>query len=299
KHYRGGAASPIWVARLVDSTIEKVPRKDSNDSSPMWLGNTIYFLSDRNGPVSLFAYDTTTKQVTPAVATGGADIKSASAGPDVIVYEQFGSLHLFDPKAKSQRPIPIRVAGDFSAVRPHFIKVGQQIRNVDLSPSGARAVFEAHGEILTVPAEHGDIRDLVNSPAVADRDPAWSPDGKWIAYFSDESGEYALHLRSQDGLSDIRKIKLGTPPTFYYSPVWSPDSKKIVYSDKRLKLWYLEIEGGKPLLVDTNPYDSGPGSGFDPVWSPDSRWIAYTRQVTSGMRAVFIYGLEGQAAHQV
>ena len=105
-------------------------------------------------------------------------------------------------------------------------------------------------------------------------------------------------LRSEDGLSAPEK-KAGHSPTFYDSPVWSPDSKKIVYSDKRLKLWYLEIEGGKPLLVHTNPYDSGPGAGFDPVWSPDSRWIAYTRQVTSGMRAVFIYGLEGQAAHQV
>ena len=299
KHYRGGTASPVWIANLSDSSVEKIPRKDSNDSTPMWLGNHIYFLSDRNGPINLFVYDTTTRQVTEAVRSNGIDIKSASAGPDAIVYEQFGSIHLFDPASGTEHAVAIHVTGDFPAVRGHFVKAAAQIQNANISPTGARAVFEAHGEILTVPAEHGDIRNLTNSPAVADRDPAWSPDGKWIAYFSDESGEYALHLRSQDGLSDLRKIKLGTPPTFYYSPVWSPDSKKIVYSDKRLKLWYLEIEGGKPLSVDTNPYDSGPGSGFDPVWSPDSRWIAYTRQVTSGMHAVFIYGLEGQTAHQV
>jgi len=297
KHYRGGTASPIWIAKLSDSSVEKIPRKDSNDSAPMWLGNRIYFLSDRNGPVNLFVYDTGTKQVSEAVRSNGVDIKSASAGPDAIVYEQFGSIHLFDPTSGTEHAVDIRVTGDFPAVRAHFVKAAEQIQNANISPTGARAVFEAHGEILTVPAEHGDIRNLTNSPGVADRDPAWSPDGKWIAYFSDESGEYALHLRSQDGLSDIRKINLGAP-TFYYSPVWSPDSKKIAYSDKRLNLWYVEIEGGKPVLVDTTAYDEG-GSGFNPVWSPDSRWIAYTRQLTSSMRAVFIYGLEGKATHQV
>jgi tricorn protease len=299
KHYRGGTASPIWVANLKDSSVTKVPRKDSNDSAPMWMGNKIYFLSDRNGPVNLFVYDTESKEVAEAIVSNGVDIKSASAGPDAIVYEQFGSIHLFDPASGSQHAVEIRVVGDFPAVRPHFVKAAEQIQNANISPTGARAVFEAHGEILSVPAEHGDIRNLTNSPSVADRDPAWSPDGKWIAYFSDESGEYALHLRSQDGISDIRKISLGQPPSFYYSPVWSPDSKKIAYSDKRLNLWYVEIEGGKPVLVDTTEYDAGPGAGFLPVWSPDGRWIAYTRQFTSGMHAVFIYGLEGKVTHQV
>jgi len=160
-------------------------------------------------------------------------------------------------------------------------------------------VFEAHGEILTVPAEHGDIRNLTNTVGAAERDPAWSPDGKWIAYFSDESGEYALHLRPQDGLGEVIKIKLGDPPSFYYSPTWSRDSKMIVYSDKRLNLWYLNIEGGKPVRIDTNPYEPGPGSGFDPVWSPDSRWIAYTRQLDSSLRAVFVYGVADKSAHQI
>ena len=299
KHYRGGTASPIWIAALSDSTVEKVSRKDSNDSTPMWFDNRIFFLSDRNGAVNLFYYDTATKQVSEAIASDGRDIKSASLGPDAIVYEQFGSIHLFDPATGKQHPLDIQVAGDFPAVRPHFIKAAEKIENANISPTGARAVFEAHGDIFTVPAEHGDIRNLTHSPAVAERDPAWSPDGKWIAYFSDESGEYELHLRSQDGLGDVRKINLGTPPSFYYSPVWSADSKKIVYSDKALHLWYLEIDGGKPVLVDTNPYETGPGSGFDPVWSPDNRWIAYTRQLDSGMRAVFIYGLTEKNSHQV
>ncbi|MGD0507606.1 MAG: PDZ domain-containing protein [Terriglobales bacterium] len=299
KHYRGGTASPVWVANLADSTVEKLPRKDSNDSSPMWLGNRIYFLSDRNGPVNLYVYDTATKQVSEAIRSNGVDIKSASAGPDAIVYEQFGSIHLFDPATGQQHPVDIHVSGDFPAVRPHFVKAAEQVVNANISPTGMRAVFEAHGEILTVPAEHGDIRNLTNSPGVADRDPAWSPDGKWIAYFSDESGEYALHLRSQDGLSEVRKINLGTPPSFFYLPVWSPDSKKIAYSDKRLNLWYVDIEAAKPVLIDTNPYDGDASAIFMPAWSPDCKWVAYTRQLNSWMRAVFIYGIEDKTAHRV
>ena len=178
-------------------------------------------------------------------------------------------------------------------MRPHYVNVAKQIQHADISPTGARAVFEAHGEILTVPVEHGDIRDLTNTIGVAERDPAWSPDGKWIAYFSDESGEYALHLSTQDGMGEVKKISLGNPRSFFYSPTWSPDSKKIAYSDKRLNLWYLDIEAGKPILVDTNPYD---GANFNPVWSPDSRWIAYTRQLDSSLHAVFVYGVEDKAS---
>jgi len=299
KHYRGGTASPVWIAKLSDSSVEKVPRRDSNDSTPMWMGDKIYFLSDRDGPVNLYAYDTKSKQVNAALASNGADIKSASAGPDAIVYEQFGSIHLFDPATGKEHTVSIQVTGDFPAVRPHYVKVGDRIENANISPTGARAVFEAHGEILTMPAEHGDIRNLTNTVGAVERDPAWSPDGKWIAYFSDESGEYALHLRQQDGLGEVKKFTLGNPPSFYYSPIWSPNSKMIVYSDKRLNLWYLDIEGGKPVHIDTNPYDQGPGSGFDPVWSPDSRWIAYTRQLDSSLRAVFVYGVEDKTAHQV
>jgi tricorn protease len=299
KHYRGGEASPVWIAKLSDSSVEKVPRKDSNDSTPMWVGDKVYFLSDRDGPVNLYVYDTKSKQVSASVASNGVDIKSASAGPDAIVYEQFGSIHLFDPATGKEHAVPIQVTGDFPAVRPHYMKVGDKIENANISPTGARAVFEAHGEILTVPAEHGDIRNLTNTVGAAERDPAWSPDGKWIAYFSDESGEYALHLRQQDGLGEVKKIKLGNPPSFYYSPTWSPDSKMIVYSDKRLNLWYLDIAAGKPTHIDTNSYDQGPGSGFAPVWSPDSRWIAYTRQLDSSLRALFVYGVEDKTAHQV
>jgi tricorn protease len=157
-------------------------------------------------------------------------------------------------------------------------------------------VFAARGEILTVPAEKGDIRNLTQTTAVVERDPAWSPDGKSVAYLSDESGEYALHIRNQNGMGEVRKIDLGSPPTFYYSPTWSPDSKKIAYTDKRLNVWYVDLEKKTPARVDTDTY-AGP-SQLNPVWSPDSRWLAYTKQLRNHLRAVFIYSLEQNKSYQ-
>ncbi|MFQ5927039.1 MAG: PDZ domain-containing protein [Terriglobia bacterium] len=298
KRYRGGMTSAIWLADLSDSSIEKLPREDWNDFNPMWVGDKIYFLSDRTGRVTLFAYDTKTKQVRRVIRNRGLDIKWAAAGPDVIVYEQFGSLHLYDLASGRTRRLDIRVAGDLASVRPRYVKGAEKIVSAALSPRGKRAVFEARGEILTVPAEKGDIRNLTETSGVAERDPAWSPDGKWIAYFSDESGEYVLHLKEQSGLGETRKINLGNPPSFFYQPVWSPDSKKIAYTDKRLNVWYLEVESGQPVLVDTNTYDS-PFRSLDPAWSPDSQWLAYTKELRSHLHAVFVYSLETGEKNQV
>src|SRR5215470_1453465 len=251
----GGQTTPIWIVDLKGLSLVKIPRDNSNDHHPMWVGDTIYFLSDRNGPVSLFAYDTKTKQVSEALHSDGFDFKAATAGPDAIVIEQFGAIKLYDLKTHHAHNVNIRIEGDLASVRPHFAKVEpKRIQNFGISPTGARAIFEAWGEIFTVPTDKGDIRNLTRSPAVADRDPAWSPDGKSIAYFSDESGEYELCVRNQNGLGTVRHINLGNPPTFYYSPTWSPDSKKIAYFDKRLQLWYVDLEKPAPKLVDTDYY---------------------------------------------
>jgi tricorn protease len=282
KRYRGGATTPVWLANLADSSIEKLPRKNSNDFSPMWIGQRVYFLSDRTGPVRLFAYDTVTKEVTQLVDNDGPDLKSASAGPGVIVYEQFGSLHLFDLNSRKEHRVNIRVAADMPEVQPRFKKVKNLIREADLAPTGARAVFEARGEIFTVSSGKGEIRNLTNTSGVAERDPSWSPDGKWIAYFSDESGEYALHLREESNKGRVRKIRLGEPPTFYFSPVWSPDGEKIAYTDARGALWYVETDSEKLTRV---------GTARDPAWSPDSRWLAYTRGLRNGLKAVFVHEL--------
>src|SRR5215471_13631974 len=298
KHYRGGRTTAIWIARLSDSSIEKLPRENSNDFNPMWVGNRVYFLSDRDGAVTLYYYDTGAKRVSQALPGGALDIKSASAGPGAIVYDQFGSIHLFDLNSGKEHAVSISVAGDLPEVRRHFENVASQVHAYGISPTGVRAVFEAHGEILTVPADKGDMRNLTNTPGAAERDPAWSPDGKSIAYFSDESGEYALHVSVQTGTGAVRKINLGNPPSFYYSPIWSHDSKKIAYTDKRLNLWYVDLDKGSPVKVDTNRYEN-PYHVMDPDWSPDSRWIVYTRQLRNRLAAVFVYSLESGKTSQV
>ncbi|MBZ5680789.1 MAG: PDZ domain-containing protein [Acidobacteriia bacterium] len=300
KRYHGGQTTPIWIADLKDSSITKVPRENSNDRSPMWVGNTVYFLSDRNGPVSLFAYDTNTKQVSEALHSDGFDFKNASAGPDAIVVEQFGAIKLYDLNSHQAKNVPIHVTGDLAAVRPHFAKVDpKRIQNFGISPSGARAVFEAWGEIFTVPTDKGDIRNLTHSPAVADRDPSWSPDGKSIAYFSDESGEYELCIRDQNGMGTVRHISLGNPPSFFYTPTWSPDSKKIAFTDKRLQLWYVDLDKPTPKLVDSDYFGGFGPTQLGQTWAPDSKWIAYTKQLPSGLHAVFVYSLEQSKASQI
>jgi tricorn protease len=298
KHYRGGRTTKIWLARLADSSVEEIPRNNSNDFDPMWVGDTVYFLSDRNGPVTLFAFDTRTRRIAQAIANNGLDIKSASAGPGAIVYEQFGSLHLYDLESGKNARVNVELAGDLPGVRPHYDKAAPRILSAGISPTGVRAVFEARGEILTAPVEKGNSRNLTNTPGVMERDPAWSPNGKWVAYFSDEAGEYALHLRDQSGLGEVKKITLGNPASFYYSPLWSPDSKKIAFTDKRLNLWYVDIDKGTPVKVDTNTFDN-PFAVLDPSWSPDSKWIAYTRQLKNRLCAAFIYSLESGKTQQV
>ena len=296
KRYRGGRTASVWLADLADSSIEKVPRENSNDHNPMWVGDRVYFLSDRNGPTTLFAYDTKSKTVGQVLANDGFDVKSASACPDCIAYEQFGSLHLLDPASGQARELNVRVAADLPTVRPHYVPVAKYVQAVSPSPTGARVVMEARGEILTVPAEKGSARNLTNTPGVADRAPAWSPDGKWIAHLSDESGEYQLHVRAQDGKGQVKKYSLGDPPSFYFRPIWSPDSKKIAYTDKRLNLWFLDAASGTSTKVDTDTYDD---RTLDPAWSPDSRWIAYTKQLPNHLRAVFVYDLQAAKQHQM
>ncbi len=299
KRYHGGQTLKIWLANLSDSGTVAIPRENSNDFNPMWVRDTVYFLSDRSGNISLWSYNVNSKKVTEVVKNNGLDFKAASATSDAIAYEQFGVIYLFELKSGKSHRVNISVAADLTDVRPHFQKINSRmIENSDISPTGQRAVFEAHGDLLTVPATHGDIRDITATTATAERDPAWSPDGKSIAYFSDESGEYALHIRPQDGIGPVKKISLGNPSSFFYSPIWSADSKQIAFTDKRLNLWCVDVEKGTPLKVDTDLYDS-PAYDFHPRWSPDGKWLTYAKQLHNHLHALFLYSLASSKSTQV
>ncbi len=299
KRYVGGQTTPIWIVNLKTLELTKVPRENSNDSNPVWAGNRVYFLSDRNGPVSLFRYDIGTRQVAPVVPNTGLDLKSLQAGPGGLVYEQFGSIHLLDTASNADQPVNIQIHGELANLAPHRANIAaDEIQNAAISPTGARAVFEGHGEIFTVPAEKGDTRNLTMTPGTVERNPSWSPDGKTIAYFSDASGEYQLYLHDQTGFKPPTVIDLGPEPSFFYSPTWSPDSKRIAYTDKHLRLWVVDVPAGKPVLIDKGVYGSF-GSDFGQAWSPDSKWIAYHRDLENQLNAIFLYSLEAHKSTQV
>jgi tricorn protease len=300
KRYRGGEASYLWIVNLADLSIVKIPRTDSNDINPMWIGNKIYFLSDRDGPMTLFEYDTQSKQVKKLIRNDGPgtvhDILSAGAGPGAIVYEQFGEIHLYDIASGKEQVVPVDIAADLTEVRPHFQNVASQISNARISPTGARAVFEAHGEIFTAPAEKGDLRNLTRTPGVMERTPSWSPDGLSVAYFSDESGEYALHVKAQSGEGETRKFPLAGKSAYYFNPKWSPDGKRIAFNDNQLNIWEMEIASGKLTHVDTE-YDWNQQRDFS--WSGDSKWIAFSREMPNLLSAIFIYSLDEGKTHQI
>ncbi len=297
RHYRGGRTHPIEVMNLADYSVEKLPWNNSNDTLPMWIGNTIYFLSDRDHTMNLYASRVDTRQVTQLTHHDDFDIMTASAGPDAVVYEQAGYIYLFDAKSGKAQRLDIQVTGDLPWARQQFKKVVSMIRNSALSPTGVRAAFEARGEILTVPAEKGDYRNLTQSPGAHDRSPAWSPDGNQLAWLSDAGGEYQLMIGDPLGLTAPRTIAL--PSTAFFSgTAWSPDGNLILLQDNHRNLWLIEVAGGKATKMDSDNYPD-PIRSFDATWSPDSKWIAYSKNLPNHLRAIFIYSLAEKKSHQI
>ena len=292
KWYRGGTVSTITLYTAGTHATEKIPQppERANDADPMWIGDTVYFRSDRNGEFNLFAYDTKTRDVRQLTRHEDFPVLSAGAGAGKIIYEQAGYLHLLDPASGSSRKLTLGVASDLPETRPRYARGARWIRGATLSPTGARAAFEFRGEVVTVPAEKGDVRNLTGTTAAHERSPVWSPDGTKLAYFSDESGEYQLHLRSQDGKGPPQIVKV-QGHGFYDDPVWSPDSQKLSYTDNSQSIYWVDLKSGKSALVASQETYT-PAPQLRHSWSPDSKWIAYTIGTKPLVMAVSAYSIE-------
>ena len=304
-NYHGGRASTIWITTLPGLDSVEIPHEISSDFSPVYARGKIYFLSGRKGSTTIFKYDPAGKTVTQALANDGPDIRTLAGESGTLVYDRLGEIYLYDTAASTSHLVPIEIDADLPEVRPRIESVGEEIDHAAISPTGLRAAIEAHGEIFTVAVKHGPTRDITNTPGVMERAPAWSPDGQSIAYFSDESGLYALHVAPQTGnavagAAAVKKFALEPEPAYYFDPIWSPDSKKIVFYDNRLKTYVLDTTTGKLSTVnDKNVYGGFSSGSFAVAWSPDSKWIAYPRSMDNHLHALFLYSLDTGQSTQV
>ena len=294
KRYRGGWSLPIAIYDLKKNTYEELPKTAGMDMFPMWHGNSIYFISDRDGIMNLYSYDLSSKETKKLTDYKEFDIKWPSLGPDAIVYENAGLLYEYSLDSGKTRELPIIVRAEDLEARPEFKSVGDNIGSGAISPSGVRAVVEARGNLFTIPAEHGSVRTLTTDhSSVHELNPAWSPDGQLIAYLSDKTGEYELYTRPQMGGDETRITTDGS--VYRFGPTWSPDSKKLAYWDKSNRLWYVSLEDKKPVLVDTSDY----GLIQDASWSPDSLWLTYSKPHRRGANDVFLYSLVSKKITEV
>jgi tricorn protease len=297
RNYRGGQNRPIWIVDLKTYDLVSPPWTDSKDMDPVWVGDAVYFISDRDGVANVWSYDTSDKKLAQVTKFTDFDVKTMDSGAGAVVFEQAGYIHELDAKSGREHVVNITATGDFPWMMARWEDVSNRVSNMAISPTGKRVAVEARGEVFTIPAEKGDVRNLTNSSASADRDPAWSPDGKWISYFSDRSGEYRLYIEAQDGLTPPREITLDNP-THYYMPSWSPDSKKLLFTDTGLHVWVLDVATGKAKIVGNDPW-MVPQRTLNPVWSPDSKWVAYSSRLRSLYHAIFVANAETGESKQV
>ncbi len=301
KRYRGGMAPDIWLFDLREGTAENLTHNDANDAQPMWHGNTLYFLSDRdaNQRANIWACDLATRQFRQLTFFQDFDTHFPGMGPEEIILENGGRLYLLDLGTENLREVEIRTVTDQATLKPRIENVSGLIQDVSISPTGKRAVVEARGDVFTVPAENGVVRNLTRSSGVAERYPAWSPDGKWVAYFSDRSGEYELTLRAADGSGEERKLtSLGAG--FRYAPVWSPDSQQLAFIDQAMRLYVHGVDPAQTRQIDHLLWlFHGELEQFHFAWSPDSRWLAYAGDQDNRNTAIVLYDAKEHRRLQV
>lgn len=301
KNYRGGSVSRIWLYTSADHSVKEIPRPKgrSNDIDAMWIGDRVYFLSDRNGEFNLFYYDVQSKEIEQLTQFTDFPILHASAGDNKIIFEQAGGLHVFDLQDARSKKLSISIATDLPELRRRYVTGARHIRDASISPSGARAVFEFRGEIITVPAEKGDPRNLTNTPGAHERSPVWSPDGKSIAYFSDESGEYKLYIKQHDGKGKRKEYKI-KGSGIYSKLIWSPDSKKMTFTDNARNLYLIELKNGKSEKIASEYRNTPDAFGIlRGNWSPDSKWIAYTLDSAALIKQVHVYSIDNKKSFPI
>lgn len=284
KYYQGGMADDIRIFDFNTGEVVNITDNPAQDIFPMWHGENVYFLSDRDRVMNLFVYSTLTGQTRKLTDYKDYDIKFPSLGDDAIIYENGGFLHTYDLQTEQVSRLNIIIADDFFGGRNELKDASKSIRDARLSPDGKRVVFSARGEIFTVPAEEGITRNLTESPGAHDREAGWSPDGKYVAYLSDRSGEYEIWVQAQDGSQQPFAVTKDAD-TYKFAILWSPDSRKILWSDKMMRLQYVDVRTREVTLVDQSKvWEYGSFS-----WSPDSRWVAYTDPMPNNFGRIMLF----------
>lgn len=296
KRYRGGMADDIWIYDFETKKTENISNNLASDIIPMWSGNNIYFLSDRDDAkrMNLYCYEVETGATRQLTKFKDYDIRFPSLGPKAIVFEYAGYIYRFDLAQEKYEKVPIRILEDFSASRTAFRNVKDFIDSYEISPDGKRALFSARGDIFTVPAEHGATRNLNATSGIHERNCKWSPDGKLIAYISDVSGEDEIYVMPQDGSGPAVQLTSSGAP-YKYTLHWSPDSKKIVWADKKLRLFYVHVD----TKAVTQVAEAKAWEIRQYHWSPDSKWIAYSHNEVYSLQKVYLYSLEQKKSFPV
>jgi tricorn protease len=301
KRYRGGRAQDVWIYDLAANTSARLTNDRATDHQPMWVRDLVYFVSDRNDR-RLNLYSAAPRDSDVAGPDSAKklthftdfDILWPSAGPDAIVFEHGGSIWRFDPDRGEASEVPIRVVGDLPQTLPRYVEAAKFVESFGLSPGGERAVIGARGEIFSVPGKHGEPRNLSRTPDAREHSASWSPDGRWIAYLSDASGEYEVWVRPQDGRGEPRRVT-HDGDTWRFAPVWSPDSSMLAFGDKRQRLRIVALAGGAITEVDRGTHDDLDSY----TWSPDSRWLAYVKTNASRNSSIWLYSLQARQASQL